>query len=613
MSQRSNSSSGSTDALLIFAMVVTAIGFGVGAWLYVALWLSLLLEGRLASLPAPGPDTFSNLFGGLVQHPAQPWLRVAPAVSGAIFWPAAVGLLAALAAAVHAVLSRFDGSSLSRITRRGRDSHGESRWATPGDTRRLGRTAKAESLHPDGIVLGWWSRKVLQTPAEDNALVFGVQRSGKTSTVVVPTLLGWCGAAVATSTKEELVRLTGHHRASVGPVWVFAPLDSDHEWISDLGLTPAIWNPVAETSDPSRAVEIADLFTSDGKRGESAHWYHAASSLLAGLLLVGNTEGGDLRAVLARLNSLSQGEYVGLAKAHGGTTAGELLTAFANTPDREAGSIASTARSALSLWLDPRVEHATSAEADPRTNLDLGHLLETGGTLYLVAPAEEAERCRPLFSALLQSLLAAATRRARRQGGVLAPRLLLALDEVANFARMPRLGGYTSTGPGQGIQLLLCFHDLAQLEEGYGPEQARTVWNNCRARLLLPGQGDLRTLEHFSRGIGDETRTFEVPSWNNDGRSSTSTQRLGRPLATPDALRRMRQPVLLYGSSAPAQLTSRRWDEVPAWRSLVLPFEAPVRPSPRELINRARRGDWRGPGWSSVSSTLGKVTRRVIG
>src|SRR5439155_19760711 len=129
----------------------------------------------------------------------------------------------------------------------------------------------------------------------------------------------------------------------------------------------------------------------------------------------------------------------------------------------------------------------TSASA-----LDLDQLLAESGTLFLVAPAEEAERCRPLFSALLQSLLRRATGKARAQGGVLAPRLLLALDEAANFARIPRLVGYASSGPGQGIQLLLCFHDLAQLEAGYGTEAARTIWNNCRARLLLPARATSR-------------------------------------------------------------------------------------------------------------------------
>src|SRR5205814_7956634 len=118
-------------------------------------------------------------------------------------------------------------------------------------------------------------------------------------------------------------------------------------------------------------------------------------------------------------------------------------------------------------------------------------------------------RCRPLFSALLLSLLRLATSKARAQGGVLRPRLLLGLDEAANFARIPRLAAYAASGPGQGIQLLLCFHDLAQIEAGYGAEEARTIWNNCRARVLLPGQGDLRTLQQFSRAIGNETRIYE--------------------------------------------------------------------------------------------------------
>jgi type IV secretory pathway TraG/TraD family ATPase VirD4 len=153
-------------------------------------------------------------------------------------------------------------------------------------------------------------------------------------------------------------------------------------------------------------------------------------------------------------------------------------------------------------------------------------------------------------------------------GGVLEPRLLLALDEAANFARIPRLAGYASSGPGQGIQLLLCYHDLAQVESGYGTEAARTIWNNCRARVLLPGQGDLKTLEQFSRAIGDETRIFRAEN-SDRWRSSSSEQRVGRPLASIDELRRQRCAVLLYANAPPAQLELRRWDQVPAWRQLV--------------------------------------------
>src|SRR5204863_8345009 len=173
-------------------------------------------------------------------------------------------------------------------------------------------------------------------------------------------------------------------------------------------------------------------------------------------------------------------------------------------------------------------ERLARATSTSDSALGLGRVLAERGTLYLVAPAEDAERCRPLFSALLMSLLRRATTKARVQGGVLSPRLLLALDEAANFTRIPRLAGYASSGPGQGIQLLLSFHDLAQLESGYGREQARTIWNNCRARLLLPGQGDLQTLEQFSRAIGDETRVYRSTHFDRR-QSSSSEQRVGRP------------------------------------------------------------------------------------
>jgi type IV secretion system protein VirD4 len=446
-------------------------------------------------------------------------------------------------------------------------SHGSSRWARSTDLARLGRSPNAGRLAGDGIVLGFLRGRPLQSPAEDNVLLLGVQRSGKTSAIVVPTLLTWSGATVATSTKEELVNLTHDRRRRLGPTWVFAPLDEDSSWLDRLGIPASTWNPLDAAATSGAAAELADHFTAQGKRGQNAHWYLAASSLISGLAVCEREHGGDMRSVLARLNRTASSEYIGLARTVKDTTAAELLLAYALTPDKEAGSITSTARSSLSLWTDERV--ATATGSGPHA-LDLDRLLDEAGTLYLVAPAEDAERCRPLFSALLMSLLRKATARARTQGGVLSPRLLVALDEAANFARIPRLAGYASSGPGQGIQLLLCYHDLAQIETGYGSDEARTIWNNCRARLLLPGQGDIRTLELFSRAIGDETRLYR--SRQLDSRSSSSIeQRVGKPLASVDELRRMTQAVLVYANAPPARLELRRWDEVPTWRELIGP------------------------------------------
>ncbi len=588
-------SSTGIDPLIAAVLWFTALLGAAGFVLYFGLMGTLFVEhGQAGVAGAPGLFAGATLLAhGTLSDVWHPWhLYTGPYkdVNPKVFWvmsSVAFVLLLTLAMTgyvyVTAAAKHFVFGDSSR-------SHGDSRWASGFDLRGLGRRTWPSRLKPDGVVLGWLGRRVLQTPAEDNALIFGVQRSGKTSTIVVPTLLGWRGAVVATSTKEELVRLTGRHRARLGPVWVFAPVDRDQTWITDLDLQAATWNPVADAYDPARALEIADLFTSEGKQGPSAHWYLSAASLIAGLILAARDSNEDLRSVLTRLDNLSLSHFVSLAAQQRDPAAKELLTAFVNTPSREAGSVASTARSCLSLWHDNRIARATAVVPEGGVELDVKDVLETGGTLYLVAPAEEAERCRPLFTALLQSLLSAATQRARRMpGGVLTPRLLLALDEVANFARVPRLGGYTSTGPGQGINVLLCFHDLAQLEGAYGAEQARTIWNNCRARVLLPSQGDLRTLDHFSRAIGDETRGYDLSSWASDGRRSQSEQRIGKPLASPDSLRRMKQPVLLFAASPPAKLRSRRWDQVGAWRTLILGPGSPARWSMRRLWHELSR------------------------
>ena len=590
------------DVLLMIAIACICVAGVGGTILYLGLLGTLFVEhGRAGVAGAPSLVDGANLIvRGVLSDSAHPWhLYRGPYhdVNAAIFWVISSTILVAALTVGIAVYAWFTGERNLVFSTGHARTHGESRWAGAFDYRGLGRRTSASRLKPDGIVLGWLGRRVLQSPAEDNVITFGVQRSGKTSTIVVPTLLGWRGAVVATSTKEELVRLTGRHRARLGPVWVFAPVDRDPAWITDLGLMPATWNPVADAYDVARALEIADLFTSEGKLGPSAHWYLSAANLIAGLILAAHHDQEDLRSVVARLNNLSMSNFVGLAAQQRDPVAKELLTAFVNTPSREAGSVASTARSCLSLWLDNRIANATAAAPESETNLDVTHLLESGGTLYLVAPAEEAERCRPLFTALLQSLLAAATQRARRMPrGALSPRLLLALDEVANFARVPRLGGYTSTGPGQGIQVLLCFHDLAQLEGAYGPEQARTIWNNCRARLLLPSQGDLRTLEHFSRAIGDETRAFDLSSWTSEGRRSQSEQRIGRPLASPDSLRRMKQPILLFAGAPPAKLSARRWDQVKVWRRLI---DGPHDPGGLSI-----------PSWKSALSWASRISNR---
>ena len=80
-------------------------------------------------------------------------------------------------------------------------------------------------------------------------------------------------------------------------------------------------------------------------------------------------------------------------------------------------------------------------------------------------------------------------------------------------------------------------------------------------------------LEH--RAIGDETRIYRSRQ-SDSYRAHSIEQRVGKPLASVDELRRTTDAVLVYATAPPARLELRRWDQVPAWRSLVGPLPHPL-------------------------------------
>ena len=54
-------------------------------------------------------------------------------------------------------------------------------------------------------------------------MVLGPPRSGKTSAVMIPAVMGASGAVISTSTKPEVMRATVAARSEVGQAWLFDP------------------------------------------------------------------------------------------------------------------------------------------------------------------------------------------------------------------------------------------------------------------------------------------------------------------------------------------------------------------------------------------------------
>jgi type IV secretion system protein VirD4 len=258
----------------------------------------------------------------------------------------------------------------------------------------------------------------------------------------------------------------------------------------------------------------------------------------------------ELDAALALLTGEAQDEQA-LADAH---AAYDAVRAFEAQADRTRSSIEATAQALLRAYRFRRV--ARSAES---CEITADRVLDEAATLYLIGDARASKLLRPLFLALLSEVVDRAYERATHNGGRLELPLLLCLDEAGNVAPLPNLAEIASTAPSHNIQLVSIFHDLAQARSRYG-QQAETVVNSHRARMLLPGVADLETLRYFSGLVGEE-EARELTRTTGAGGTTRSTSRRRRPLLASEALRQLPEghALLLYGRLAPVQIRLRMW------------------------------------------------------
>lgn len=425
---------------------------------------------------------------------------------------------------------------LRRHARRTRDEPTVAHWATARDLRPLvvrrpvaGRLTIGRG--PNG--------KLLAAEPGHSLLVLGPTQSGKTSGLAIPAILEWPGPVVATSVKNDLLAATIDARRERGGVWTYDPTGSV------TGVPSAGWSPLANCHTWSGALRTAAWLTQAARTKdlqESDFWYANAAKLLAPLLFAAATSDLSMSDVVRWVDLQEEGEVRLLLEAEGVREALAAAAASWKREDRAKSSVYTTTETVLSAFADPVV--AASAEV---CDIIPEQLLDGPNTLYICSPLHEQARLRPLFTSLVQHVLAVAYEQAALRGK-LDPPLLLVLDEAANIAPLRDLDQIASTAAGLGIQLVTIWQDRAQIVALYG-QRAATVVNNHRAKLLLSGITDPGTTSDFSQVIGDTEIHRQSTTFDAEGRMSATHAEHVRPLASASGLRQLRpfEGVLIYG------------------------------------------------------------------
>ena len=188
------------------------------------------------------------------------------------------------------------------------------------------------------------------------------------------------------------------------------------------------------------------------------------------------------------------------------------MTQLANTPDKERGSILSTALSGISIFKNQAVRQRTSHSdfsfKDIRGMVDPRDGKIKPVTVYLSVNQTDARALNVItgvFVELMSNYFISnpPNKVINKAGDKVGPYpVLFVLDE---FPQMPKLNAVIdgpAVGRGQKVSYLLIAQDLGQIEAGYGREHVETLMSTTAAKIILT-QNNEHTAERFSKIMGD--------------------------------------------------------------------------------------------------------------
>lgn len=186
-------------------------------------------------------------------------------------------------------------------------------------------------------------------------------------------------------------------------------------------------------------------------------------------------------------------------------------------------------------------------------------------TLFIVADASRMEAYKA-FIGLVQWCCMTAVKRHEDKGRP----VYYILDEATNY-KVNGLENLLTWGRSYGLRLHLIFQDLAAFERTYGKTALDTLLSETEIKQFLPGQRSPKTLELISKQLlGDQS--MMAMGTSHSAKQQTLSENLsetGRPLATPDEIRRLKAGILFVRQYRPIVFEPVSYAEIEPWRSQV--------------------------------------------
>ncbi|KUM99917.1 hypothetical protein AQI95_35985 [Streptomyces yokosukanensis] len=472
-------------------------------------------------------------------HPARLWPKAGETslLIGARIIPVTAMTALALTAAIWWVRHKNSGNGRKKITGMAKAKDIEPLMAKA-------ITVKARSLRPSlknathidardtGILLGnlQGTKHEVRMGYEDVAVAIMAPRSGKTTSLAIPSILNAPGPVLLTSNKAagDAYTATLDARAAAGRVWSMDPQQIAHVqrqmW----------WNPLADAKTLDGAGRLAGHFlaASVDASQQGDFWSKAGSNILSQLFLAAALDERPITDVMQWLAFPADRTPLDILRDHQFTAVAAQLKGTVEGPPETRDGIYETARqyaaallnSEIAAWVTPQKDIPEFRPSEFVTSTD---------TLYLLSK-DGGGGASALIAACADSVMRAATAQAERAGGRLDPPMLAILDEAANVCKISDLPDLYSHLGSRGIIPITILQSYRQGQKVWGEPGMDAMWSAATVKVIGSGIDDPDFADKLSRLIGDHDVETTSTSTSESGKSTSVSMRQQRIMPADD-------------------------------------------------------------------------------
>lgn len=374
------------------------------------------------------------------------------------------------------------------------------------------------------LVVGRWRGRYLRFAGQQFVLLAAPARSGKGVGIVIPNLLSYSDSVVVLDIKQENFRLTaGFRRAHGQAVYLFNPFAED-------GCTHR-YNPLSVIADDMFRVGdiLAIGYVLYPAGGHDEFWKDQARNLLLGLVLLLSDLREARRAGASGVPDypITMGEVLRQSSGNGQPVKTYLnrmliqhrqylsracidaLNRFLANDDKVLASILATFNASLTIWANPIVDAATSAN-----DFDLRDVRRRKMSVYLGVTPDHLSEAAILMNLMFSQLVNLNTKELAEDNPALKYQCLLLLDEMTAIGKIHIIARAVAYMAGYNLRLLSIVQSDSQLESVYGRADARTIVTNHAMQILFAPR-EQKDANAYSEMLGTRTERSRSTSRSN--------------------------------------------------------------------------------------------------